>query len=103
MIALALAAAAAEPADAASLGSALQLCRTALSKRLGSDVQAIDADSSNVSHGWTVIRGPMIAFIGMGEPRPGEVKAPHLIRAEYDFICWVNSNQVKKITVNRIR
>jgi hypothetical protein len=43
----------------------------------------------------------MRALIGMGEPPPGSASTHHLIRADYDFICWVNDSRIKKIEVNR--
>lgn len=102
MIALILAAATAvQPADSASVAAALQLCRPQLERRVSGDISAISVDASLGEQGWTVIRGPMVALIGMGEPEPGHASTHHLIRAEYDFLCWVKFGRVQKIIVNR--
>lgn len=101
MIALILAAAATQQADAASVQSALQLCRPKLEQRVSGQISAISIDASLERDGWTVIRGPMRALIGMGDPEPGHASTHHLIRADYGFICWVADSLVRKTTVNR--
>jgi hypothetical protein len=98
---LAAAAAAGQPAGAEAVAEALQLCRPRLEKRVSGEISAIDVKASLAVRGWTVIRGPMTALIGMGEPGPGHASTHHLIRAEYDFICWVNDSRVQKMIVKR--
>ena len=101
MIALLLAGAAAQPADSASVAGALQLCRPKLEQRISGEIGSISVESSLAVKDWTVIRGPMRALIGMGEPERGHAGTHHLIRADYDFICWVADSRVRKIEVNR--
>jgi hypothetical protein len=101
MIALLLAAATAQSADSASVAEALGLCRPKLEERVSGEISAISVDGSLSIKGWTVIRGPMRALIGMGEPEPGHASTHHLIRADYDFVCWVDDSRVRKFTINR--
>lgn len=101
MLPLLLAITAVQPADGASVAQALRLCRPKLESRVSGEISAIDVDASLATKGWTVIRGPMRALIGMGEPGPGHASTHHLIRADYDFICWVNDSRVRKTIVNR--
>jgi len=101
MIALLLAAATAQPADSASVAEALGLCRPKLEERVSGEISSISVDGSLSLKGWTVIRGPMRALIGMGEPEPGHASTHHLIRADYDFVCWVDDSRVRKFTINR--
>jgi hypothetical protein len=103
MPALLLAAATAQPADSASVAEALRLCRPGIESRVSGDIGSIQVDASLAAKGWTVIRGPMTALIGMGEPAPGHASTHHLIRADYDFICWVDDSRARKIVVNRTR
>ena len=42
----------------------------------------------------------MRALIGMGDAPTGTARTHHLIRADYDFICWVHDKIVMKIRVN---
>ena len=103
MLALMLAAAiAAQPTNDESVDPALQACRTKLAKQVSGDISAITADASSETRGWTVIRGSMRALIGMGDAPAGSARTHHLIRADYDFTCWLKHNQVKKISVNRL-
>jgi hypothetical protein len=101
MLAPLIAAASVQSAGTASIADALRLCRPTLEKRVSGEISAIDVEASLSRRGWTVIRGPMRALIGMGEPPPGSASTHHLIRADYDFICWVNDSRIKKIEVNR--
>jgi hypothetical protein len=102
MIALLLAAATAvQPPASGSVQAALQLCRPKLAERVSGDISSISVDASLAANGWTVIRGPLRALIGMGEPSPEHASTHHLIRADYDFICWVHDNRVRKLEVNR--
>ena len=93
---------AAQPADDKSVEAAIELCRPKLEKHILTDINSLAPQSSLAVNGWTVVRGSMIALIGMGEPAPGQVSTHHLIRAEYEFICWVHDSQVSKIVVNRL-
>jgi hypothetical protein len=45
----------------------------------------------------------MRALIGMGDAPARSARTHHLIRADYDFTCWIKHNRVKKIVVNRLR
>ncbi len=100
MLALTLAAAiAVQPANS-SVDGAVQLCRPELAKRVSGDISAITAAASSETRGWTVIRGSMRALIGMGDAPTGTARTHHLIRADYDFICWVHDKIVMKIRVN---
>lgn len=99
MLAVILAAAAASSGQGESV--ALRLCRPRLEQRVSGEISAIDVNAWLRVKGWTIIRGPMRALIGMGEPEPGHASTHHLIRADYDFVCWVKDSRVRKITVNR--
>lgn len=101
MLALIVAAAAAPPPESQSVADALRLCRPKLEQQVRGEISAIEVDASLAVKGWKIIRGPMRALIGMGEPEPGHASSHHLIRADYDFICWVNDSRVRKIIVNR--
>lgn len=101
MIALILAAVAAQPADNPALAESLRLCRPKLEQRVSGEISSISVTASIAANGWTVIRGPMRALIGMGEPERGHASTHHLIRADYDFICWVADSRVRKTEVNR--
>lgn len=90
-----------QPADSAAIASALALCRPKIETRLPGKIATIDVDNSLSSGGWTVIRGPLTAFLGMGDPEPGHASTDHLIRAQYDFICWVNDTRVEKVVINQ--
>lgn len=100
LIFLFAATAAAQPADPAAISSALTLCRPKLEAKLKSKIATIDVDNSLASGGWTIIRGPLTAFLGMGKPETGHASTDHLIRAQYDFICWVNDTKVEKTVIN---
>lgn len=93
--------AAAPTAGSQSVEEALDLCRPKLAERVSGDISSILVNASLALNGWTVIRGPMRALIGMGEPSPGHASAAHLIRVDYDFICWVNNGRVRKLVINR--
>jgi hypothetical protein len=93
---------AALPADADRVSHALELCRPGLERRSAGEIGAIAVDGSIVRGRWTVIRGPMTALIGMGEPGPGNASTHHLIRAKYNYICWVQNDQVKRIVMSRL-
>lgn len=101
MLALLFAAATYAPAGGTAVADALRLCRPNLESRISGEISAINVDASLALDGWTVIRGPMRALIGMGEPGPGHASTHHLIRADYDFICWVHDRKVRKLEVNR--
>jgi len=102
MLAMVLAAAFVPPAAGnEAVAAALRLCRPKLEQRVAGEISSIDVDASVADKSWTIIRGPMRALIGMGEPEPGHASTHHLIRADYDFICWVNDNRVRRIIVNR--
>lgn len=101
MLALVLAAAFAPPAGNEAVAAALRLCRPKLEQRVSGEIGSIDVDASLADRGWTIIRGPMRVLVGMGEPEPGHASTHHLIRADYEFICWVNDNRVRRMIVNR--
>jgi hypothetical protein len=102
MLSLALALSlAAQPADGKSVDAAMELCRPKLEKQILTKVNSIEVQASLSDRGWTVVRGSLIALIGMGEPAPGQVSTHHLIRAQYDFLCWVYGAKVQKLVVNR--
>lgn len=104
MLALTLATAlAAQAADGQSANAALQLCQPKLAKRVSGDISEVTVNAFSTARGWTVIRGPMRALIGMGEPGPGSASAHHLIRADYDYICWIHDKKVIKINLTRLR
>lgn len=85
------------------ISKALQLCRPAIAKQVSGGIGTIDVDGSLSSAGWTAIRGPMTAFLGMGKPAPGHASTDHLIRVDYSFICWVRGGKVAKVDVERLK
>lgn len=81
--------------------TALALCAPELASKAGGQVDKIDIQASRVSDSWTIIRGNLIMFNGMGRPPPGAAGTHHLIRAEYDYICWVRGHRVTKTTLTQ--
>ena len=103
MLALILAAAAVTQPDNPSAKAALALGQPALAKRVDGDISAVAVNAFTTTRGWTIIRGPMRALTGMGEPKPGSASTHHLIRSDFDFICWVRDTKVIKISLMQIR
>lgn len=104
MLALILAAAiSAQPADSGSVQAAMALCRPKLTKRIPGQISATAVQTSSAPPGWTIIRGSATALLGMGDAASGYARTHHLIRAEYEFICWVADTHVRKIEVNPAR
>jgi len=94
---------AAQPTTDATVDPALQICRPKLAKQVSGDISAITANASSQTRGWTVVTGSMRALIGMGDAPAGSARTHHLIRADYNFTCWLKHNQVRKISVKRVR
>jgi len=74
-------------------------CKPALQKKAGGEIQSIAVDAKSETGGWVVIRGPMTTFIGMSAAPPGSASTHHLIRAEYQYVCWVRGGRVRKTTL----
>ena len=100
MLALILAAVAAEPVNNPAVDAALQQCRPKLAKEVLGDIGALIASASSVTKNWTVVRGTMTASIRMPGAPAGSARTHHLGRIDYDFVCWVSHKKVRKITVN---
>ncbi len=92
-----------QPADGNSVQSALLLCRPRIERKLSADISSIDVQASSGTNGWTIIRGPVTAPIGMGKPAPGHANTHHLIRRQFEFICWVHDSRVEKLTIKPLR
>lgn len=90
---------AAAAAHSPEVQQALTQCRPALARKAGGEINAIDADAARVTGDWVVIRGPMTVFIGEGPAAPGTATTHHLIRAQYDYACWVRDGRVRKTTL----
>jgi hypothetical protein len=82
-----------------SANSALALCRPALARKAGGEIATIAIGKSSISGSSTRIGGRMTAFVGMGAPAPGSASAHHLIRADYNYQCWVRAGRVRKTIV----
>ena len=80
---------------------ALKLCRPALARKAGGEIQTIGATSVRKVRGGQTVSGKMTVFVGMGEPKPGAASAHHLIRADFDFVCRIAGRNVRKTTVSQ--
>lgn len=94
---------ASSPADGNSDAQALAQCKPELARKVSGDISEFSVGASANPDGWTIIRGPMTALIGMGEPGPGQASTHHLIRAQFNYICWVHDGRVKKLETTRIQ
>ena len=92
MMMLGLAVAAAQPVDAAR---EVELCRPLLARKIGGDIDAIEAQSTRRAGKTTTINGELTAFLGMGSPPAGSASTHHLIRAEFTFTCRLDRGKVR--------
>jgi hypothetical protein len=103
VLALTLAAAiSTQPAQNTSVEAALQLCRPKIAKRISGEISAVAVQASSTPPGWIIIRGSARALLGMGQAGSVYARTHHLIRTDYEFICWVADTHVRKISVKRI-
>lgn len=79
----------------------LKLCRPALERKAGGEIQTIGVTSTRKVRRGYAISGQMTVFIGMGPPQPGAASAHHLIRANFDFSCRTFGRNVRKTTVSQ--
>lgn len=98
MILLALAVFSAEPV--ADADDALRICRPALARKAGGDIQTVSATATRKTRHGITVTGQLTAFIGMGPPQPGSASAHHLIRGDFDFLCRIKGMRVVKTTVS---
>jgi hypothetical protein len=96
-----LAAAAATAAPSASVAAARSLCTPVIASRGGGQVDGMEVTASAASRGWIVIRGETILFIGAAASRPGAASPHHLIRAAYEFTCWVRGGRAIKVELTQ--
>jgi hypothetical protein len=78
---------------------ALQLCKVALARRAGGEIDRITTDSATASGKTRVIRGQVSVFIGMPPAPPGSARAHHLIRAEYHYSCRMRRGRIVTTTL----
>ena len=83
--------------------SALAACRPALERKAQGRIASIDVEAVRVTGSWVVIRGPLTAFIGMAPPALGSASTHHLIRAQYQYICWVRAGRVRRAVVDPLQ
>jgi hypothetical protein len=82
-----------------SIDDLLHICRPALARRAGGDIQMISPTSMRKSGSGYVIEGKLTAFVGMAPPEAGSASAHHLIRADFDFACRTAGRNVRQATV----
>lgn len=88
-------------AQPASAARSLALCRAALARKAGGEIQSIASSSTSVSGRTTTVRGQMTVFVGMGPPEPGSASAHHLIRATYHYSCSIRSRRVTRVRLTQ--
>jgi len=81
--------------------AALRICRPALERKAGGEIDQITVETTSRWRGTTRLRGRMTVFVGMGTPALGSASAHHLIRAEYRYSCWVRKERVWKATIEQ--
>jgi hypothetical protein len=79
----------------------LELCRPALARKAGGEIQSITVQSTRIGRRSTIVRGETTVFIGMGTPGPGSASAHHLIRATYHYSCSIRSGRVTRVTLTQ--
>ena len=91
--------AAISPAHSSS--TALKLCRPALERKAGGEIDRITVEASSRRHSTTILRGRLTVFVGMGEAAPGSASTHHLIRVDYRYRCSVRHGRVTKATIDQ--
>ena len=81
--------------------TALALCRPALARKAEGEIATISIASSEVHRSERVIRGELTAYLGRQIAGPGTAVPHHLIRATFDYGCWVKSGRVRKTTLKQ--
>jgi len=83
--------------------AAMELCRPILARKAGGEISAIEVTSFDARRKDIVIKGRLIAFLGMGPPPPGSASPHHLIRAEFTYRCSVRRARVRSASVEPLR
>lgn len=79
--------------------AALQLCRPALERKAGGELETLEASTQRRSgRGW-IFEGQLTASVGMGPPQPGSASAHHLVRSDFDFRCRTAHGKVRDTSV----
>lgn len=82
-----------------SVDDVLKICRPALARKVGGDIQMISPTSMRKDGRGYLIKGKLVAFVGMAPPQAGSASAHHLIRANFDFGCRTAGRNVRHTTV----
>ncbi len=82
-----------------SVDDVVQICRPVLARKIGGDIQTISQTSMRKSGKGYVVKGKLMAFVGMAAPQAGSASTHHLIRANFDFRCRTAGKNVRETTV----
>jgi len=79
----------------------IELCKAALARKSGGQIQNMTITSTTTSRSGTTSRGRLTIFVGAPSAPAGSANPHHLIRAGYGFECLAKHGRIRRIKLTQ--